>query len=106
MSQHTIHNILNNIESELRQLRLWSATAPDAAAFNSTIPFCYDTMALEQWLQFILLPRFRAMLDAGVALPVKISILPVAEEAFKAHGVLAYPLLQHIALLDKTLSAA
>lgn len=103
MSQQ-ITVLLDNIEYELQQLSLWSAFAPAAEAFNSTVPFCYDTMSLENWLQFILLPRLRAMIDAGVTLPNKISILPVAEEAFKTLEN-RQSLLDAIRELDETLSA-
>lgn len=103
MSQQIIV-LLDNIEYELKQLSLWSAFAPPAEAFNSTVPFCYDSMALQDWLQFILLPRLRAMIDAGVALPNKISVLPVAEQAFNAVAN-NQPLLDAIAKLDETLSA-
>lgn len=103
MSQ-VIYQILNDIEVQLQQLDRWSPLPPDVSAMASTLPFCYDTMPLEQWIQYLLLPRLRAMLDAGVPLPTKVSILPVAEESFKTLGVAAYPLLQLISELDKTLT--
>ena len=62
-------------------------------------------MALEQWLQFIFLPRLQALLDAQLALPTKVSILPMAEHAFSAYGARLTPLLAVIARIDSTLSA-
>lgn len=101
-----VKTLLIELENELKQQQLWSTVAPQPAAMASTVPFCYDTMALEQWLQFIFLPRMQALLDAKSALPNKISVLPVATEAFKAHGVRVMPLLGIIARIDSTLSGS
>ena len=101
-----VKTLLIELETELKQQQqqLWSTVPPQPAAMASTVPFCYDTMALEQWLQFIFLPRMQALLDARLALPNKISVLPVATEAFKAHGIRVAPLLSIIARIDSTLS--
>lgn len=99
-----VKTLLIELETELKQQQLWSAVPPEPAAMASTVPFCYDTMALEQWLQFIFLPKMQALLDARLALPGKISMLPVATEAFKAHGLRMATLLNIIARIDSTLS--
>jgi len=59
--------LLGELETELKQQQLWAAAPPDAAALASTLPFCYDTMPLENWLQFIFLPRMQALLDARLS---------------------------------------
>ena len=100
-----VKTLLIELETELKRQQLWSAMPPDAAAMASTAPFCCDTMALEQWLQFIFLPRLQALLDAQRALPTKVSILPMAEHAFSAYGARLTPLLAVIARIDSTLSA-
>ena len=99
-----VKTLLNELEAELKQQQLWCAMPPDAAAMASTAPFCCDTMALEQWLQFIFLPRMQALLDARSALPAKICLLPMAEHAFNAYGARLTPLLDIIAQIDSTLS--
>ncbi len=96
--------LLNQIEFELRQLQLWSDTAPDSAALASTLPFCCDTLSLQQWLQFVFLPKMRAQLDAQRPLPSKICICPIAEEAFAPISVEKLPLINKIADLDELLS--
>lgn len=103
---YVVKTLLIELETELKQQQLWSTVPPQPAAMASTVPFCYDTMAIEQWLQFIFLPRMQALLDARLALPNKISMLPVATEAFKTHGVRVAPLLSIIARIDSTLSGA
>lgn len=96
--------LLDKLEAELRQQLLWSSQAPDAQALASTMPFCCDTLALEQWLQFIFLPRMRALLQAGAALPKKVAILPMAEEAFKTYPQPLLVLLDIIGQLDSSLT--
>ncbi|KKO47450.1 hypothetical protein WG68_01630 [Arsukibacterium ikkense] len=99
-----LKRLLVELEAELKQQQLWSGKPPEHAAMASTLPFCCDTMRLEQWLQFIFLPRLQAMLKCGQALPTNISILPMAEEVFKPHGQRLQPLLQKIQLIDLTMS--
>lgn len=102
----TVQRLLNELEAELRQQQLWRASPPDIAAMASTVPFCYDTLALEQWLQFIFLPRMQALLDAQSALPQNVRILPVAELAFSQHAPQLDALLDIIRCIDATLSGA
>ena len=42
-------------------------------------PFCYDTLELEQWLQFIFLGRMREILGQVDALPESCAIYPYIE---------------------------
>ncbi|MFC4656821.1 YqcC family protein [Rheinheimera marina] len=96
--------LLDQIEAELKALQLWSPNPPDAAALQSTLPFCYDTMPLQQWLQYVLLPRMRALVEGGLPLPGQISICPIAEEAFKPVDSAKLALINRIGDLDELLS--
>lgn len=96
--------ILHAIEAELRRLQLWTELPPSAAALASQAPFCCDTMPLQQWLQYVLLRRMQALIDARLPLPTQISICPIAEEAFADLGATAWPLINRIADLDELLS--
>ncbi|MGI2259603.1 YqcC family protein [Shewanella sp. GXUN23E] len=69
---------LRRLEELLRQQDLWADTPPDVSALASTAPFACDTLAFEQWLQFIFLPRMYALLEAGHTLPADIAIAPMA----------------------------
>ncbi len=99
-----IELLLAELEIELKLINLWSASPPDATAMNSTTPFCCDTMPLENWLQYIFIPRLQALIAAQAALPNKISVHPMAEEAFKSQGATAQPLLSIIKRIDNSLS--
>lgn len=96
--------LLDQLETELKHQQLWSDSSPDALALASTLPFCCDTLRLEQWLQFIFLPRLRLLLETRQALPAKVSVLPYAEEVFKAQQSRVRPLLSLIARIDIALS--
>jgi uncharacterized protein YqcC (DUF446 family) len=71
--------VLQEMTAELKALNMWSTQPPSAEAMASTAPFCCDTMAFEQWLQFVLIPRMQALLDGDLPLPTDVSILPMAE---------------------------
>lgn len=73
--------LLDQIETELRQLGCWSSQPPAASAFASQVPFCSDKMRFDQWLQWLFLPRFRALIEGGLPLPERCHITPMAEQA-------------------------
>ena len=99
-----VKGLLSELEAELKQQELWCLQPANPVALASTMPFCCDTMPLEQWLQFIFIPRIQALLDGNHCLPNKISILPMAEEVFKQRGEVLAPLLAIISRIDTTLS--
>lgn len=74
-----VKQILNELEIALQTANLWSELPPTAEALASTAPFCCDSMPLEHWLQFVLLPKMRALLETGAPLPDNIAISPLAE---------------------------
>ena len=74
---------LDSVEQALKRLQLWSNAAPSETALQSQQPFCVDTLAFEQWLQFVMIPKFRQMIAASIPLPAQCAIAEMAEEAFK-----------------------
>jgi len=70
------------IERELRMQGLWSSTAPTAQALASCEPFCVDTLPLEQWLQWIFLPRMKAIIEDDQPLPAVSGIHAMAEMVY------------------------
>lgn len=95
--------LLQQLEAQLRQCGLWQATAPNAQALASTEPFCVDTLAFEQWLQFVLIPKLRLMIAEHAPLPTNVSMAPMAEYAFAQQPQLS-PLINTIATIDTELS--
>ncbi|GGZ18836.1 MULTISPECIES: YqcC family protein [Shewanella] len=74
--------LLLALEVELKALGMWSTTAPDEAALTSQVPFACDSMAFEAWLQFILLPKMRLLIEAQMPLPSSIATAPMAEHVW------------------------
>ena len=96
--------LLTDIELALKSLAMWHPSPPTADALASSAPFCCDTLHLSQWLQFIFLPRMRALIEVQLPLPANICICPIAEEAFAPLTAVKLPLINRIADLDELLS--
>lgn len=74
---------LTAIEHELVRLELWEEQPPAAAAFQSTTPFFADTMEFHQWLQFVLIPQFKMLIENDQPLPENVAIAPMAEVTYR-----------------------
>ena len=94
--------LLTQLEQDLKQLKLWSEQVPSNEQLNSMQPFAVDTLAFEQWLQFIFIPKMIYLIDNKIALPKNMAVLPMAEESFKHQQVTA--LLETIEQLDQLIS--
>lgn len=98
------------IESEMRRLALWipedSADVPSAEALCSTQPFCIDTLAFPQWIQFVLLEKVRVLIEADAPLPDRSDIAPMAEEYFRPLPLSTDRLVESIRELDRLITEA
>lgn len=74
---------LQRLEAELQVQQLWSSTPPSPKALESTMPFMYDTLQLHEWLQWVFLPRLRALIEAQGQLPHQSHIHPLAEHEWQ-----------------------
>lgn len=74
---------LQLLEVELKDQKLWSAIAPDPKALESTTPFMYDTLKLNEWLQWVYIPRLRAVMDAKGTLPHQSHVYPLASHEWE-----------------------
>ncbi|WP_353369534.1 YqcC family protein [Aliiglaciecola sp. NS0011-25] len=68
---------LVNLEILMQQEQLWSDSAPTQEALNSELPFAVDTLKIEQWLQFVFIPKMKILIETGQPLPASIAISPV-----------------------------
>ena len=75
--------LLIQLADVLAKYQMWANEPPDDKAMASTAPFACDTMAFEQWLQFIFIPKMQFLLQKKHPLPDNIAILPMGEEMFK-----------------------
>lgn len=98
---HELADALIELERELRVQGLWSPVSPPASSLASSMPFCVDTLAFEQWLQWIFIPRMAVIVERGAGLPGAFNILPMGEEAFAHLGSRQRPLLALLGRLDQ-----
>ncbi len=101
--QQQLHLLLRRLEQELQALQLWQQHAPGSDALSSSEPFCVDTLAFSEWLQWIMIPRFDAMIQQQHALPGNSDIAAMAEEALKGINADTAVLLDLIRQIDSTL---
>lgn len=92
--------LLNEIELEMQRIALWQGQPPEHSTFLSEQPFALDTMESYQWLQWIFLPRMRAIIDANADIPRNFMLYPYFEEALKKEDLDVLPLLMLIKRLD------
>ncbi len=95
-NQTKIH--LEQLRQTMQRLNLWQAVPPAQEAFLSQEPFSLDTMAPEEWLQWVFIPRMQALLESGAPLPNQIAISPYIEEALKEFDELTALLAPLVAL--------
>jgi len=75
--------VVDGLEAELRRMRLWEHERPREELLASPKPFCVDTLALSQWIQWLLIPRMRRILAGDGELPTSSAIHPYAEDCFE-----------------------
>lgn len=99
-----VTHILEQLELELKQRSLWQMLPPSAEAMASTLPFCMDTLAFHQWLQFVLIARLRQMMMLQIALPAHSALYPMATEVYKQELGYHSTLIELLAELDEALT--
>ncbi len=70
---------LLELESVLQQLALWESEPPSDEAMLSVEPFAVDTMDFNTWLQWVFIPRLRALANARAPLPQGSGVASMAE---------------------------
>ena len=94
---------LLEVEAELRRLGWWSTESPCARSLASTEPFCVDTLAFEQWLQWVFLPRMRLLLELAGDLPSRSAIAEMAEVVYAQMPGKTTVLRRHLKRIDRLL---
>jgi len=80
---NTMADLLLELERELRAQGLWAEEPPAPEHLASTTPFAADSLPIEEWLQWIFIPRIKELIESGAALPATCNISDYAEEAWK-----------------------
>ena len=99
-----LSDLLANMETELRANDCWSELPPAPEAFDSQVPFFLDKMDFTDWLQWVFIARFRAILEENHDLPPRCDVAPIAEEVFQKLDFYTDPLLGLIRRFDQTIN--
>jgi uncharacterized protein YqcC (DUF446 family) len=99
-----IADVLLRVEANLRTHDRWDPEQPPDSALDSTQPFCIDTLRFEQWLQWILLPRMKEILEENRPLPRRSAIFSYAEHCLHRDDPPTTDLLEHIKRFDELIS--
>ncbi|TCP94818.1 uncharacterized protein YqcC (DUF446 family) [Cricetibacter osteomyelitidis] len=78
-----VKQYLNQLQQAMQETTLWQTIPPKEEAFFSQEPFAIDHMTVNEWLQWIFIPRMTALCEAKQPLPQQIAITPYVEEALK-----------------------
>lgn len=81
---HHSQQLLDRLETVMREAGLWESESPEPAALASCEPFAIDTLTCSQWLQWIFIPRMKPLVMLRSPLPTQFEISPYVEEAMKA----------------------
>lgn len=92
---------LRELESTMETANLWHMTPPPPVAYDSVAPFCVDTMALPQWLRFVLIARLDALVEARASMPAKCEVAPAVETYLAQASVAASLCRQMIQAVEK-----
>lgn len=99
-----LSQLLLKIEAEMRAWSLWTATPPADSALQSVQPFCIDTLNFWQWVQWIMVPRFRQMIEQQQPLPLGSNMAPMAEEAIGGGNIKNSKLTEYFNAIDRLLT--
>lgn len=102
----TLADQLDQLVDELQRLGLWSEQPPSAEALASTAPFCYDTLAFHQWLQWVFVPQLRQLVALRAPLPGNCAIAAMAEPAFAEADWDSGPLIALLKAIDDSFNSS
>lgn len=84
VDQNKLRLYLEQLRNELIAETLWLEEELDENKYNSSAPFCCDTMEFHEWLQFVFLPKMQYMIDNNLELPSSLAIAPMGEVEYRA----------------------
>lgn len=70
--------LLQHIEAEMRRIGLWQDQSPAPEALQIDAAFAHSRLAFSQWLQFVLLPRVRLILQEHGPFPERSQVGTIA----------------------------
>lgn len=83
LNEKILHH-LEMLEAILKKYQVWEDVSPNSKALASTAPFAVDSLSPIQWLQWIFIPKMRA-LALSQNLPATLEISPYFEQTLTNH---------------------
>lgn len=80
---YQLADLLLTLEMHMRQGKIWDMSIPSEQDLASVEPFCIDTIGFDQWLRFVMLARYKAIIEQQHPLPTHSNIRPIADMFFK-----------------------
>lgn len=99
-----VADLMLQIERELRAHGLWEDAEISTEQAKSTEPFACDVMPLQQWLQWVFLPRMKVVIESDADLPHACNISAYAEESVAKLAINTDAVVAVIKQLDEALS--
>lgn len=78
--KNSVADAMLTLEKALREAELWADHSPSSEQMLSDQPFSYDVMTLQEWLQWVFIPRMKAIIESDAELPRMSNIHAYAEE--------------------------
>ena len=101
-----LQRLLVSLEGELQALGWWEQQAPSAQALQSQQPFCVDTLEFAQWLQWVFVPRMRAIISSDHPLPNQCGIHDMAEVVYREQLTRVANLLSSLKRIDTAINTS
>lgn len=106
MNSVNICQLLDDLSAELQHIGLWSEQPPSVQQLSSREPFCVDTMPFEHWLQWLFIPKMRAMLNTNFnGMPHTSDIHTMATYVFKPYAQDTQKTTEIILAIDKAINS-
>jgi uncharacterized protein YqcC (DUF446 family) len=74
---------LTELEDELRNLELWTRETLTEEQLRSSAPFGCDVMDFHEWLQHMMIPRLKQIIEKGEKVPFKMDTASMAEYVYR-----------------------
>jgi len=100
-----VADLMLQLECELRTHGLWVNELPTTQQMMSAEPFACDVMPLQQWLQWIFLPRMKSIVESAADLPHACNISVYAEDTIAKLDTDVTTITALIKQIDEALSA-
>ena len=85
ISYEVVEKKIDEIEAEMKRIGMWQDEELPPEAYNFNTPFGMGSMAGQQWLQFILVPRVREIIAEKGEFPQSSSVSAWAVREFDGY---------------------